>query len=89
MLLYVFSQPGNLRFPDFSDVTTKLKDFSDVTTKLNKHVRDQFASGHPLLDSGDKVASEAVFWTGAQGALGRKRERRARLKEAEAEMLDV
>ena len=48
-------QPGHLRFPNLSD----------VTTKLNKHARDQFASGHPLLDSRvtDQVASEAVFCT--------------------------
>ena len=48
-------QPGDLRFPSLSD----------VTTKLNKRVRDQFASGRPLLDScvTDQVPSEAVFWT--------------------------
>ena len=45
--------PGDLRFPNFSD----------VTTKLSKHVRDQFPSGHPLLDSRvtNQVAPEAVF----------------------------
>ena len=44
---------GDLRFPNFSD----------VTTKLSKHVRDQFPSGHPLLDSRvtNQVAPEAVF----------------------------
>ena len=56
--------PGDQRFPNFSD----------VTTTLNKHVNDQFASGHPLLDSRvtDQVASEAVFWTktGVERALG-------------------
>ena len=60
-------QPGDLRFPSLSD----------VTTKLNKRVRDQFTSGHPLLDSRvtDQVASEAVFWTktGFPRALRRKR----------------
>jgi len=47
------SLPGDLRFPNFSD----------VTTKLSKHVRDQFPSGHPLLDSRvtNQVAPEAVF----------------------------
>ena len=51
-----YNQPsGDLRFANFSD----------VTTTLNKHARNQFASGHPLLDSRltDQVASEAVFWT--------------------------
>ena len=36
-----YSVPGDLRFPNFSDVTTKLR----------KHVRDQFHSRDPLLDS--------------------------------------
>ena len=45
--------PGDLRFPNFND----------VTTKLSKHVRDQFPSGHRLLDSRvtNQVAPEAVF----------------------------
>ena len=54
--------PGDLRFPNFSD----------VTTKPNIHVR-----GHPLLGSHvtDRVASEAVWTkTGVQRALGRKSE---------------
>ena len=42
----------------------RFPNFSDVTTKLDKHVRDQFASGHLLLDSRvtHQVASEAVLW---------------------------
>ena len=47
-------------------------------TKLSKHVRDQFAGGHPLLDSRvtDQVASEGVYWikTGAERIVGRKSE---------------
>ena len=45
--------PGDLRFPNFSD----------VTPKLCKHVRDHFPSGHPLLDSRvtNQVAPEAEF----------------------------
>ena len=50
---YCALHPGDLRFPNFSD----------VTTKLSKHVRDQFPSGHPLLASRvtNQVAPEAVF----------------------------
>ena len=63
------SRPGDLRFPNYSDDTTKLN-------------RDQFARGHPLLDScmtdqvPSEAVSEAVFWTktGFQRALGRKSE---------------
>ena len=37
--VFTLNQPlGDLRFTNFSD----------VTPKLCKHVRDQFASGHPL-----------------------------------------
>ena len=66
-----FSAAGQLHCKGSLQNTTS--NFSDVTTKLSKHVRDQFASGHPLLDSRvtDQVASEAVFWakTGVARAL--------------------
>ena len=55
--------PGDLRF----------QNFSDVTTKLSKHARDQLARNHPVLDSRvtDQVAFEAIFWvkTGVGRAL--------------------
>ena len=62
-------QPGHLRFPNLSD----------VTTKLSKHVRDQFASGHPFFYSRvttDQVAYEAVFCTktGVQTSISREKE---------------
>ena len=64
----ICTHPGDLRFPSASD----------FTTKLNKHVCDQFVSGHSLLDShvSNQMASEAVFCTktGVQRALGEKSE---------------
>jgi len=66
--LSITQEPGDLRFPNISD----------VTAKLSKHIREQFASGHALLDSRvtNRVASEAEFCTktGVQRALGRKSE---------------
>ena len=65
---------GDLRFPNFSD----------VTTKLNKHVRNQFVSGRPLLDS--SVSDRVAQYFGLK--LNFKRVRRARLEAEETEMLD-
>ena len=77
------NKPGDLRFPNFSD----------VTTKLSKHVRYQFPRGHPLLDSRltNQVAPAKQYFRLKLEfrELFGERVRRARTEAAEAEILYV